>query len=221
MHGDFLSAVRACADLLEVQGQVLPSTLIQVTLKGERSDGTIVTGESRLAEGGGRLRRIWLEPVGAPATPGVEDALRRADLVVLGPGSLFSSVLPNLLIEGVARGLAQCAGTRVMVLNAMTQPGETLGMTAADHVRAVLDVTGRGSLDYVLVNTAPLQQRTLRRYDRERAAPVEYRRKSLVDLGVIPIETHLVTSVGRRVRHDALKVGDVLHCLVVKPIGHA
>lgn len=221
MHGDFLHAVRVCAELLNVVGQVLPSTLSPVTLRAERADGSVVRGESQFGVGGARLRRVWLEPPGVPATPGVEEALRAADLVVLGPGSLFSSLLPNLLIEGIARGLTECRGVRVLVLNAMTQRGETIGMSAADHVRAVQEAAGPRAVDVVLVNTAPLPKRLRRSYDRECAAPVHYLRRELLDLGVAPIETHLAAFRGRRVRHDAIKVGDVLHCLVGRALGHA
>ncbi len=221
MHGDFLSAVQSCGRLLGSVGQVLPSTLTPVTLVGERPDGSRATGESRLGLGGGRLDRVWLEPADPPPTPGVLEAIENADLVVLGPGSLFTSILPNLMVAGVRGALDRCRGRRVLVLNAMTQPGETTGMTAADHVRRVQEIAGRGCLDCVLVNTAPLPVRLLRRYRSEGSEPVRYRRNELLALGVVPIETRLVGGRGRRARHDALKIGDVLHSLVGRAIGHA
>ncbi|MHB1845882.1 MAG: gluconeogenesis factor YvcK family protein [Deltaproteobacteria bacterium] len=221
MHGDFLEAVRSCGRLLGAVGRVLPSTLTPVTLVGERLDGSRIAGESRLARGSGRLARVRLDPSSAVATPGVLQAIERADLVVLGPGSLFTSIVPNLLVRGVARALERCPGRRVLVLNAMTQPGETAGMSAADHVRAIQEVAGPRCLDVVLVNRTELSAPLLRRYRGEGSEPVRHRREELLALGVAPIETTLVSSTGRRVRHDPLKLGDVLHSLVGRGVGHA
>ncbi len=220
MHGDFLDAVRSCGEILGVEGRVLPSTLTPATLVAERVDGSVVSGERRLGESRAALRRIWLDPV-PRATPGVEAALAHADLAIVGPGSLYSSLLPNLLVPGVARGLRRCRGARVLVMNATTEPGETTGMSAADHVRAVLEVAGPGSLDYVVVNTHPLPPRLRRRYREAGAEPVEYRRDEILALGLIPIETGLIDPSAERTRHDPLKVGMVLGSLVGRSAGHA
>ncbi|MHB8879866.1 MAG: gluconeogenesis factor YvcK family protein [Myxococcaceae bacterium] len=204
-RGDFLEAVRASSRLLATRGTVLPSTLTPVQLVATRDDGSMVVGERNLSRGTGRVRRVGLVPPSPPASDGLLEAISKADLVVIGPGSLYSSVLPNLLVAGVAEALHEARALRVLVSNLMTQPGETGGMSGEDHLDAVLEHAGP-VVDAVLYNGVMPGPEVLARYERQGSHPVCVDRDALVSRGVIPLEADLVRQ-GDRVRHDSRKLG--------------
>lgn len=208
MKGDFLEAVRVSARLLGARGTVLPSTLAQVELVAELEGERRVIGERKLAKGSGRIRRVYLQPSQPPPTPGILEAIARADLVAIGPGSLYSSLLPNLLVGGLAQALRETRALRVLICNLMTQPAETDRMSGADHLRAVLEHSGP-VVDALLHNGTPPSERSLEHYARRGALPVAVDRRELAGLGVVPIEADLLEE-GRRIRHDARKVARCL-----------
>lgn len=149
--GDFARAVQIAGEMLHVRGRVLPSTLTDVTLHAETTSGERVVGQAQVAHAPERVVRVMLEPERPPAHPPVLDAIREADLVVIGPGSLYTSVVPNLLVEGVSSALAERSGHVVYVCNVANQRGETSGMDAAEHVEALFD-HGLPRLDFVVVH---------------------------------------------------------------------
>ncbi|MGZ3460989.1 MAG: gluconeogenesis factor YvcK family protein, partial [Archangium sp.] len=153
LKGDFLEAVRVSGELLGVKGRVLPSTTSPVQLVAQMEDATEVVGESNISRAQGRIRKVLLSPRSPPPVDGILEAIHTADLIAIGPGSLYSSVMPNLLVDGVAQALCETRALKVMVANLMTQPGETDGMDCLDHVRAVRDHVGP-VVDVVLVNCA-------------------------------------------------------------------
>jgi len=208
MHGDFLQAVRSASRLLEARGTVLPSTVDPVQLVAELEDGRRVLGERHLARAGTRVRRVLLHPLRPAPAEGVLEAIAAADLVTLGPGSLYSSVLPNLLVDGVAEALRTTPARRVLVANLMTEPGETGGMAAADHLRAVLDHAGP-VVDVVLLNSAPLGMARVNRYARAGAEPVRTDVERMRAMGAVPVEADLLRK-GPRLRHDPRKLGKAL-----------
>lgn len=208
MHGDFLEAVRAASRLLDARGTVLPCTLDAVQLVAELEDGRRVLGERHLARQEIRVRRVSLHPARPAPARGVLEAIASADLVTLGPGSLYSSVLPNLLVDGVAEALQATRARRILVANLMTEPGETGGMAAVDHVRAVLEHAGP-VVDVVLLNSAPLGLTRVDRYAREGAEPVRTDLERIRALGVVPVEADLLRG-GLRLRHDPRKLGKAL-----------
>ncbi len=212
MHGDFLQAVRSASRLLDARGTVLPSTLDPVQLVAELEDGRRVVGERHLARSGTRVHRVFLHPARPAASAGVLEAIAAADLVTLGPGSLYSSVLPNLLVDGVAGALRATRARRVLVANLMTEPGETGGMAAVDHVRAVLEHAGP-VVDVVLLNAAPLGAARLARYADAGAVPVHTDHARIRALGVVPVEADLLRA-GPRLRHDARKLAKALLSVV-------
>lgn len=160
---DFTRAVGALAAQMDVSGRVLPATHESVHLRASFQDGGDVRGETAIAARRGRIRRLSLErPV--PAAPHVLDALHAADLIVVGPGSLYTSILPNLLVDGVAEAIASARATRVYVANIMTEPGETDGYSLADHLDAIREHTTLDLFDYILVNCAPIDGAALARY---------------------------------------------------------
>lgn len=199
--GDFERAIKESSKVLAVQGQVLPSTLQNVVLRAELEDGRVVVGESDIPLARGRIRRVTLEPPDAQALPEALAAVEAAEVIILGPGSLYTSVIPNLLVGGMAEAIRRSPAVKVYVCNVMSQPGETDGYTVSDHVRAVLDHAGPGVIDYVLVNTSEVPPPLLRKYQEQGAAPVAYDSERLAELGVIPVTGDLA-SLTDLVRHD-------------------
>jgi uncharacterized cofD-like protein len=171
-RGDFAEATLAVNAILQVRGQVIPATSAAAVLVAELEDGTRVIGESKLRDRpeGVRIERLRLEPAALPAMPQAIDAIRNAELVVIGPGSLYSSVIPPLLVPEVGAAIRATPAKIIYIVNIMTEAGETDGMSALDHVRALQAHLGRVP-DIVLVNTAPISQEMLERYRAERAEP--------------------------------------------------
>ncbi len=162
--GDFETAIREISKVLAIRGRVLPSTLSHVNLRAEMEDGSLVEGETAIVEYPARIRRMHITPPDALPPDEAIEAIHQADLIVLGPGSLFTSVIPNLLVPKIADALSTADAVRVYVCNVMTQPGETDGFTASDHVRAIEAHAGRRVFDYVLVNTTMPSPELLERY---------------------------------------------------------
>lgn len=208
LKGDFLEAVRVSAELLGARGQVLPSTLAPVQLVAEMEDATEVVGERNICRAQKRVRRVNLSPRSPPPSEGLLESIRTADLITIGPGSLYSSVLPNLLVEGVAEALRETRALKVMVANLMSQPGETDGMDALAHVRAVHDHVGP-LIDAVLVNVRPLDPEAVQRYAQRGSTPVQVDRRALIEAGTVPIEADLLRE-GSKIRHDGRKVARCL-----------
>jgi len=210
--GDFIEAVRLTGQVLAIRGRIFPSTTQIVTLEAEMGDGRIVAGETSIAKAGERaaIRRIRLAPRRVRPYPEVLEAIRQADLILIGPGSLYTSIVPNLLISGVAQAIRRSHATRVYICNLMTQPGETPGYTASDHVRAIYRHAGARLFDWIVVNHAPISKRLQRRYRAEKAEPVRADIRELQQMGLRCILDDLVEEDGtpenRRAgvaRHDA------------------
>ncbi len=205
--GDFTAAVETAAALLGVRGRVLPATDRCVELVATLDDGRVIRGESAIASARGQVGRLTLEhPV--PALPEALEAVACADLVVLGPGSLYSSVIASLLVGGMAQALEACCGARVLVVNFFTQPGETDGYDAADHVRAVERHAGR-VVDAALIHGLALPKRLTEAYAERGARPVAVDRRALAALGVVPVRADLLAP-GGVARHDPAKLARVL-----------
>jgi uncharacterized cofD-like protein len=196
--GDFVEAVRLTGQVLAIRGRIFPSTTQMVTLEAEMGDGRVVAGETAIAKAGRRapIRRLRLAPRRVrPYTEALE-AIRRADLILVGPGSLYTSIIPNLLITGVARAIRRSPATRVYICNLMTQPGETPGYAASDHVRAIYHHAGGRLFDWIVVNHAPVSSRLQRRYRAERAEPVHADIRELQRMGLRCILDDLVEEEG-------------------------
>lgn len=163
MTGDFRLAVEELNNLLAIRGRVLPVTTEAVTIAGEAGDGQILRGELAITGRGADLKSVWIEPRDAQPVPDVLAALQTADVVVLGPGSLFTSILPNLLIRDVAEGLARTQAPKVYIVNLMTQPGETPDMDIMDHVGWIWKALG-SCPDYVIANTGKVPDEHLETY---------------------------------------------------------
>jgi uncharacterized cofD-like protein len=202
-----LKAIEAAGRMLRTRGRVLPASASALRLEGETVAGERISGESRIGAAPAAIRRVWLEPAAAAPGEGVVRALAAADLVVLGPGSLFTSILPVLLVNGVAEAVRRCRGARILVGNLMTQPGETVGMTMSDHLDAIDRHAGPGLFDTVLLNATAISPHRLRPYAEQQAELVS--RAGLAGRPETIREAPLVNASGK-VRHDPARLADVL-----------
>jgi uncharacterized cofD-like protein len=202
MAGGFCEGVEQAARFLRIKGRVYPAATESLTLVVSHADGTITRGESVVREVGKAVSRVEIEPAEAAAPPGVISAIEEADVVVLSPGSLFTSTIPALLGTGVREALANFSGPVVYAANAMTQPGETVNFTVSDHLRALADHIGPVVTD-VLVHSGPLPEELVARYHAEGAAPVEIDREEIGKLGARLREAVLLSERAEAgVRHD-------------------
>lgn len=203
--GDFPEAVRLSGQVLAIRGRIFPSTAQNVTLEAELEDGTVVRGESRISRSTRAIHRIRLVPPSARPLPEVLDALRHADLILVGPGSLYTSLIPNLLLKQVTEVLAHSKATRVYIANLMTQPGETDHFSVADHVRAIYEHTRPGLFDWAVVNRKPVPARVRRRYALKGAEPVRGALQELHEMGLGCVYGDLLQD-GSIVRHDQIRL---------------
>lgn len=199
--GDFPEAVRLSSKVLATRGRIFPSTAKNVTLKATLDDGQVVIGETRISRSHRRIRRIRLVPGTAHPLPEVVRTIHDADLILLGPGSLYTSLIPNLLVRGVASAIVKSRGKCVYIANLMTQPGETTGYSLADHVRAIYEHTGKNLFHSVVVNRAAAPAHVLRRYRKEGADPVDPSFEQLHGMGIPYVAGDLLQR-GSVIRHD-------------------
>lgn len=208
----YLKAIETSGQVLAIRGRILPSTLENVTLRARLANGRVIDGETRISRSRRSIVRITTDPPYPRPAPGVLQAIRSADLVILGPGSLFTSVLPNLLVRGVASAIARSRAPRVLVGNLMTQPGETDGFSASDHLAAIMRLAGAGLVDYYLANGRVVSPPLRRRYARDGAAPVALHATAIRAMGVVPIERDLLREdiADRKIRHHEGKLARAL-----------
>jgi uncharacterized cofD-like protein len=186
--GDFAQAVKVSSEVLAIAGRIHPSTGANVTLQARLADGTVVAGESRISRSRSPIESIFLEPRRCRPLPETCEAITRADVITFGPGSLYTSVIPNLLVEGIPEAIRRSPAIKAYVVNLMWQPGETIDYSAADHVAAIHKHAGMPLIDCVLVNTRPVSKALLRRYARARAKPVEADLARLRKMGLTVVE---------------------------------
>ena len=207
--GDFSEAVRVSSEVLAIRGRIFPSTEQSVTLEAELEDGTIVEGETRISKSRKPIRRIRLVPRRVHPHPETLRAIRQADLILLGPGSLYTSIIPNLLVDGVVDAIVRSRATRVYIANLMTQPGETQHYSVADHVRAIYEHTRQKLFDFVVINRAAVAPPVLRRYKAQGAEQVapSYAELHRMGLKYVAGDLALHDSV---VRHDPARLTRIL-----------
>ncbi|MFZ0922968.1 MAG: gluconeogenesis factor YvcK family protein [Candidatus Acidiferrales bacterium] len=207
--GDFPEAVRLSSKVLATRGRIFPSTAKNVTLEATLDNGRIVVGETKISRSRYRIRRIRLVPATAQPLSEVMRAIHEADLILMGPGSLYTSIIPNLLVRGVARAIAKSRAKCVYIANLMTQPGETTGFSVADHVRAIYEHTGKNLFHSVVVNRSPAPAHILRRYRKEGAEPVDPSFEELRNMGVQYVAGDLLHR-GAVIRHDQRRLAKLI-----------
>lgn len=199
--GDFEKAIRASSKVLAIRGRVLPSSLEKVTLVGEFTDGSVAEGETHITDLHKPLRSIRLKPKECRATPEALDAIGNADLIVMGPGSLYTSILPNLLIEEIREAILESEAYKVFVINIMTQPGETEGFSAYDHLRTLVEHTDPRLVDVCIVNVNSVPVPIVAKYQETGADLVKLDLDLIREKGYQVIEGELLKADGQ-VRHD-------------------
>jgi len=206
--GDFYQAILTAESILSVRGKIYPATLTDVRLRGHGVSGRVYEGETAVGVSGEELARLELDPPAPPAFPAAAAALERADAILLGPGSLYTSILPNLLIPGIRQAIAKSKAPVILLLNLMTQPGETDGMMGPAHLAAVQRYIGdrgnkgEGRVDFVLASSTPIPPGLLTHYAETGSAPVAVERETLERMGARVVEADLLAP-GDLVRHDS------------------
>ncbi|MFP5276052.1 MAG: uridine diphosphate-N-acetylglucosamine-binding protein YvcK [Acidobacteriota bacterium] len=170
--GDFALAIQLASKILATRGSIYPATTSSTTLVAEMDDGSMVRGETQITASKRRIVELRLDPPNPVPLPETLHAIHQADLITVGPGSLYTSLITNLLVEGVSEALAQARGLRVYICNLMTQANESLGLTASEHIERIYRHTRAPIFDYAIVNTAPFSAETLTRYAAEGASPI-------------------------------------------------
>jgi uncharacterized cofD-like protein len=206
ISGSFDTAVARMHEVLNVAGRVLPVTTANVYLQAEFENGAQVLGESRIfdfkKEQRCRIKRVELVPANAVALPSALEAIADADLIIMGPGSLYTSVIPNILVGGVADAIIASKAMKIYVCNVMTQEGESEGYTVSDHVRELIAHSKPGLVQYCLANNAPVPEEILDRYQRENAWPTEIDHDRMSDFGVELVERPLLGKQKNYARHN-------------------
>ena len=204
--GSFEEAVAEMSHVLAITGQVIPVTSADVQLEAVVDNDARLVGESQIAafkkEQDCRIHHVNLIPRNAKATPTALKAIGEADLILLGPGSLYTSIIPNLLVEGVAQAIARSDAPKLYICNIMTQDGETEGYTAGDHLEALLAHGGPGLVDLCLANSAPVRPGLLEKYRVEDAVPLAVDRERIASLGPELVERPVASENGNYARHD-------------------
>lgn len=207
ISGSFYEAVRKMSEVLAITGRVLPVTTEDVRLMAIFDDDTEVIGESKITEhkkhGNRLIKRVTLLPENPPALEESVDAIRKAELILLGPGSLYTSIIPNLLTEGIAEAIAESDALRVYVLNVTTQDGETENYTASDHVKALFAHSGRKLFDFCIANSTPLPEDVALRYKMQGACQTIVDSDELEMLGVKTIFCPMLDCSDGYARHDS------------------
>ncbi len=206
--GDFAEAVKVSSEVLAIAGRIYPSTGSSVALEAVLEDGTVVQGETRISKSTRRIMQVRLKPARRRPLPETLKAIERADLITLGPGSLFTSVIPNLLVDGIPEALTRSRAAKAYFVNLMWQPGETMQFRASDHVAAIYDHVREPFLDCAIVNTAPIRPALRKRYARLAAQPVENDIQGLERMGLKVIAGSLLQK-SERVRHDPRAIAAV------------
>ncbi len=210
---DFAMAVRLSSEVLAIRGEIFPATLADVRLKAVRRDGVVIHGERSITKTRVPIRRLHIVPSRCRPLPETVEAIRDADLITFGPGSLYTSLVPNLLVQGIPQQIARSRAVKVLVCNLMTQPGESRGYSAADHVRALHQHAGLKLFDHIILNQRPLSPALLKRYAAERAEPVQLDLDAVRELGVKPLCADLLIE-DHVARHDSRRLAQLLLSLV-------
>lgn len=217
LYGNFEVAVYKLSEIFAITGRVLPITLEDVNLIAQLKNGSIIKGESSIPKEAKKQKtsidRIILDPIDVKPLDEVISSIKYADIIIMGPGSLYTSILPNLLVDGVVDAIKKSSAPKVYISNIMTQPGETDNHNVLDHVSAIVKHTNENIVDYVIANNEMLSDEMLVRYEKDGAKQVlldEEQRKALENMGVKTIEENLIEIKNNYIRHDAKHISDIV-----------
>jgi len=206
--GDFPEAVLRSCEVLNIAGRIFPATAANCSLEAVLEGGRVVSGETRISRSKRKIREIRMKPADAPPLKETLEAIERADLITLGPGSLFTSVIPNLLVKGIPRAIEKSPALKAYFMNLMSQPGETIDFRASDHVEAIRSHSHASMIDCAVVSTTKISPALRRKYAEQQASPIEIDADRLRELGLEIIEADLLQK-GPKVRHNPEAIGAV------------
>jgi len=213
--GNYEQAIAATSKVLAIRGKVYPSTTQNVTLLAEMEDGQIVEGETQIAAHPQPIRKMYLRPENTQPLPEALEAIRLADAIIFGPGSVYTSVIPNLLVDGIADAVERSRAVKIYVCNVMTQPGETDNYTASDHLRVIADhAAGKRLFDYALVNKEPPGDAILERYEKYGQRFVTPDIESIRAMGYMPVAANLISQTDI-VRHDSARLAEAIFKIIL------
>jgi len=215
MAGDFELAIQEMSRVLAVGGRVLPSTRANVVLAAEMEDGTVVWGQSQIPKAGKKIKRVFLDPPHCQPTEAVLKAIEQAEIIIIGPGSLYTSLLPNLVIPGMAEALRRSPAPKIYVCNIMTQPGETDGFSVGDHLQALMDHCGEGIVQIAVAHEGSISLPTKKRYEEAGAHPVKIDRHRVEQMGV-ELYTRYLVDENYVLRHNPQRLAK----LIMEELGH-
>ena len=219
ISNSFYDAVIKMGEVLSITGKIIPVSIDDVHLRATFEDGSTVVGESKIAaakrERKSRIKRVELTPKDAVVIPECIEAIKNADIIVLGPGSLYTSIIPNLLVDGIVDAIAEADAVKIYVCNIMTEPGETDGYTVSEHVKGIIDHVGQKIVDYCVTNSKEINEETLRRYISDGASVVALDEDKISALDVETVKCELVSVDKSLIRHDSNKLAQELLSLFI------
>lgn len=213
--GDFAEAVKLASKILATRGRILPATSSNVQLEATMNDGSLVSGETNITASEKRIVEIRMAPADAKPLPQTLQAIARADVITIGPGSLFTSLIPNVLVHGIPEAIAKSRATKVFICNLMTEANESLNMTASQHIEAIFKHARRSVFDFALVNSAPVSTEMLAKYAEEQATQVECDCAAVEALGVKCLngdfveEEHFARHATERLSQELLRLAEI------------
>lgn len=206
IYNDFSKSVKKSSEVLNITGRVLPVTMEEMKICAELEDGTVIENRTEIPEvvskKGCKINRIFVNPSNCRIAPGVEEVIQDADAIIIGPGNLYTNVIPNLLVKGVARAIKNCKGLKIYISNIMTEPGQTEEYKLSDHIKAIIDHVGEGLVDYCIYDTGEVVPEFIRKYNEEGSELVEQDIAKAKALGVHLIKRDLATVDDERIRHN-------------------
>lgn len=214
LTGDFEKAIKETSKVLALRGQVIPSTLNNVVLVAKHNDGSTTVGENKIPKTHRSINRVSLNPDQSQATPDAIKAIEEAQIIVLGPGSLYTSIIPNVLIKEIQEAIVSSGAIKVYVCNVMTQSGETDGFSASDHIKVLVNHSNPQILDYCIISAGEIPQGILKRYAQENSYGVINDRKKIENMGYRVIEDDFAVVENGVVRHDPAKLARIIFGLI-------
>lgn len=212
--GDFYTGIKEISRVLNVRGHIHPISNESMVLHAEMEDGSIVSGESNIPLANKRITRVFLSPQSIKPLPNAITSLQNADLIIISPGSLYTSILPNLIIPEIDQTIKEASGQVVYVCNVMTQAGETTGYKASDHIQAIRDHIGPSCVDSIVVHNEKINKGIRDVYAEENAEPVVYDIEKLLEMNLQIIESDIIDRSQTMIRHDTNKIAQLLYSLI-------
>ena len=210
LTGDFEKAIKETSKVLALRGQVIPSTLNNVVLVAQHKDGSTTQGENNIPKSHIPINKVYLMPSEHPGTPEAIKAIEEAQIIVLGPGSLYTSIIPNLLIREIADSIVASDAIKIYVCNIMTQPGETEGYSASEHIKTLIGHSHPRIFDYCILNAGNIPGEMLRRYEQENSRLVINDTEKIAKMGYRVIEDDIVAVISDVIRHDSPKLAKII-----------